>query len=72
LISNRDYDLLGLGLASAGFSAAGTTREDAVELFYKAQINDWATIQPDVVYIASPSGTGSDALLVGIRTEVVF
>ena len=72
IVPSRDLDLLGIGLASAGFSAAGTTREDAIEMFYKAQLNDWATIQPDIVYIASPSGTGNDAFLVGLRTEVVF
>jgi len=72
LVPRRDLDLLGLGLASAGFSEADTTREDVVELFYRAQVNDWATIQPDLIYIASPSGTGNDAFLVGLRTEIVF
>ncbi len=56
LVPRRDLDLLGLGLAFAGFSEADTTREDVVELFYEAQVNDWATIQPDLIYIASPSG----------------
>jgi porin len=71
-IPSRNTDLIGLGLASAGFSAAGTDRENAVELFYKTQITPWASVQPDMMYIANPSGAGRDAFLIGLRTEIVF
>jgi carbohydrate-selective porin OprB len=54
LVPQRDIDLVGVGLASAHFSAADTNREEAVEVFYKTQITDWFTIQPDMVYIANP------------------
>ncbi len=72
LIPQRHIDLFGVGIASAGFSAAETTRETDIELFYKAQVTEWATLQPDLVYICNPSGNGTDALLVGLRTEIVF
>ncbi len=71
-ISSRDTDLVGVGIASAGFSAPATNREAAVEIFYKTQITEWASIQPDLMYISSPNGTERDAFLVGLRTEVVF
>ncbi len=72
LVPQRDIDLVGVGLASAHFSAAGTNREEAVEVFYKAQITDWFTIQPDMIYIANPSGINNDAFIVGLRSEIVF
>ena len=71
-IKSRDTDIVGLGIASVGFSAAETRREDAIELFYKTQITPCVTVQPDVVYIAGPSGVGHDALLIGLRSEIVF
>ncbi len=48
------------------------TRETAIELFYKAQLTEFMSIQPDIQYIANPSGNGDDALVFGIRFEVVF
>jgi carbohydrate-selective porin OprB len=72
LVPQRDIDLVGVRLASAHFSAAGTNREEAVELFYKTQITDWFTIQPDMVHNANPSGINNDAFIVGLRSEIVF
>ena len=72
LVTHRDVDLVGVGLASAHFSAAGTNRENAIELFYKAQLTEFITVQPDLVYIANPSGVNNDAFLVGLRSEIVF
>lgn len=72
LIPNRDTDVTGVGVASAGFSAADTHRETAVEIFYKTQIKPWWTVQPDMMYIADPGGVNPDAFLVGIRTEIVL
>lgn len=72
IVPRRDVDLLGVGIASARFSDPNTSRETDIELFYKVQVTDWATVQPDMVYISNPSGTGRDAFLVGLRTEIVF
>lgn len=71
-ISNRDADVVGVGIAAAEFHDASLDWERAIELFYKAQVNDWAILQPDMQYIANPSGSGRDALVVGIRTELAF
>ncbi len=71
-IATRDADVVGVGLASAKFRDSSLSSEQAVELFYKAQINDWAIVQPDMQYIASPSGSERDALVVGLRTELAF
>lgn len=72
LLPQRDVDLIGVGLASAHFSAAGTSREEAVEIFYKTQITEWITVQPDMMYIANPSGVNNDAFIIGLRSEIVF
>ena len=71
-MQQKDIDLVGVRLASAHFSAAGTNREEAVEVFYKTQITDWFTIQPDMVHNANPSGINNDAFIVGLRSEIVF
>lgn len=72
LIKNRDTDVLGLGVTSADFSDRTLYAETNLELFYKAQIREWMIVQPDLQYIANPSGTNPDALVIGARTEMVF
>ncbi len=83
LLPNRDDDLLGLAFASAllsehfrassdmvGLSPAPS--ETAVELFYKTLLGPNMSVQPDIQYIANPSGIHRDALVPGMRFEVVF
>ena len=77
LLPNRDVDTLGTGFTVVEFSSAlrpltGQTSENAIELFYKARLNDWLTVQPDMQYIVRPSGTERDALIVGLQVEVVL
>ncbi len=72
LIPERDLDLTGIGLATAWLSTPGTDSERAFEIFYKTQINNWASLQPDFTYIANPGGAGKDATVIGLRTEIVF
>ncbi|MEZ6040403.1 MAG: carbohydrate porin [Planctomycetaceae bacterium] len=72
LFSGRDDDELGLGFSSVRFSDSSLRSETAVELFYQATLTPFAVIQPDIQYIASPSGNIRDALVVGLRTEIVL
>lgn len=83
LLPSRDNDLLGLGFSNVLFSggflqqniAAGIPMakyETAVELFYKYQFSQFITFQPDIQYIANPGGQYRDALVPGMRFEVVF
>jgi carbohydrate-selective porin OprB len=72
LIPGRDNDIAGAGVAWAKLSQDGTSQETAVEVFYKASLHSWLSIQPDLQYIASPSGVYRDALAVGIRFEAGF
>ncbi len=77
LLPGHDSDTLGLGFTLIDFSSAvsgatGQTNENAVELFYKARIREWMSIQPDMQYIARPSGIGRDALVTGLRCEITF
>lgn len=58
-------------ISPQGLGSGGPT-ETAVELFYILQVNPWCSVQPDLQYIGSPSGTGRDALAVGTRFQVVF
>ncbi len=72
LLRRRESDVLGVGVAHIRLSPRlpGLTHETAVELFYKAQVNPWFTIQPDMQFIANPGGAGRDALVVGMRFEL--
>ncbi|MBW8036552.1 MAG: carbohydrate porin, partial [Planctomycetes bacterium] len=74
LLHGRDEDVIGLGIAQAHWSERidDTTRETAIELFYKAQLTKSIAIQPDLQYIINPSGNGDDALAFGVRFEIVF
>ena len=75
LFPGRDEDVLGLGAAHAHFSERvhenmGLPAETACELFYKYQVADRLSLQPDLQYIIHPGGGGRNALAVGMRFEV--
>ena len=74
LVRGRNEDVLGAGVAQVMFSdlLPDQTRETAIELFYKARLSPWAVIQPDLQYIAKPSGNGRDALIFGLRFQVAL
>jgi porin len=72
LIPGRDQDVAGSGVAWAKLDEAGTRQETALEVFYKAALRPWLRVQPDLQYIASPSGIHRDALAVGVRLESAF
>ncbi|MCA9190735.1 MAG: carbohydrate porin [Planctomycetales bacterium] len=83
LLPSRDDDLLGIGVANALFSpdfrsvsiAAGDQlgpSETAIEVFYKYYCSPFFVLQPDVQFIANPSGLYQDALLPGLRFEILL
>ncbi len=63
---------MGAGVVLTELFRGGTNRETVVELFYKAQLTPRLTIQPDLMYIATPSGVYRDALAVGVRFELAL
>ena len=67
LFRGRDEDVVGLGIAEASLFQVGTNRETVIEMFYKAELTPALSLQPDIQYIASPSGILSDSLAVGVR-----
>jgi porin len=76
-LPGRPDDILGVAVArswfSADYSAAQTSAETVIEATWRAHICAGWTLQPDVQYIFSPGGQKSaDALILGLRTTVVF
>jgi porin len=75
LSARRPEDKLGLAVASVHFgkpyraTAGFETHETVIELTYRAPLNDWITIQPDVQYVRNPGGDPliEDSLVVGLR-----
>ncbi|MGZ8939170.1 MAG: carbohydrate porin [Limisphaerales bacterium] len=51
-----------------------STHETVFEAFYTVQLAQWWTLQPDVQWIIHPggSGSGTDAVVVALRTSIVF
>jgi porin len=62
LLPGRDEDVLGIGIACTELFQGGTHRETVTEFFYRALLTPRISLQPDVQYIASPSGIYRDAL----------
>lgn len=48
--------------------------ESVLEAFYSFQVTKWWTVQPDFQWIFNPGGSSgaSDAIVVGLRTSIVF
>jgi len=79
LIEGRDSDVLGVGFAQGFFSdkASATYTDDyesALELYYNTQVTPWLNISPSVQYITNPGGdeTVSDAVILGVRAQIIF
>lgn len=83
LLTGRDSDLIGFGIAAAMFSSGFRTQNAAAniditrfetdyELFYKYQHSRFISLQPDMQYISSPGGMYKDTIVAGLRFEVVL
>ena len=74
LVCCRDDDITGIGVTHVIFSdLMAETDETTLEMFYKAPLSPWTTIQPDLQYISNPGGAGArDALAIGLRFEIVL
>lgn len=69
LVPGREDDSLGAGYATAELFRGGTNRESIFELYYRIAATSSLIIQPDLQYIASPSGIVRDALALGVRVQ---
>ncbi len=72
LIPQRDEDVLGAGVVWAELFQGGTGQETVFEVFYQARVTSRVTIQPDLQYIASPSGIFPDAVVIGLRFQMTW
>lgn len=81
--SVRPQDQSGIGIATAfiGGAAKSAARRDgepvaraetSIELTYRAQINDWLAIEPDLQCVVNPGIVGGlrDAFVIGLRFEL--
>lgn len=72
LLPGRDEDVCGAGIAWARLDRGGTRHETAMEVFYKVQVTESMSLQPDLQYIFTPSGLYPDALVFGLRVQQEF
>ena len=77
LLPGRDCDVCGLGVHHVSLSGKAQSMEKrygetAIEAFYKCQVTEFFSLKPDVQYIANPGGDGRDAIVAGVRMEIVF
>jgi porin len=72
LLPTRDVDQLGIGLCYTWLvekapNAGARTHLTALELFYKAHVNTWLSLQPDIQYFDNVEESRKNGLAVGIR-----
>ncbi|MHC4158503.1 MAG: carbohydrate porin [Planctomycetota bacterium] len=79
LLEGRDDDVLAVGFAHGIFSNSASTTytedyENALELYYSAQVTPWLAVSPSIQYITNPGGnkTTSDAVVLGMRVQMTF
>lgn len=72
LLPGRDDDGFGVGIATTRLNMGGTNRETVIECYYKVAVRPGMIVQPDMQYIASPSGVERDAFAVGLRFILVL
>lgn len=78
LISKRDKDITGIGMAMVGFSRRLNNidgrmgEETALECFHRIQVTPWLYLQPDVQFIFRPSGIQKSSTAIGMRTLITF
>jgi len=79
LLDGRNDDVLGVGFAQGIFSdyaGAGYTEnhENALEVYYNAQITPWLSLSPSIQHISNTGGdkTIKDAVVFGLRAQVTF
>jgi len=76
--AERENDIFGVGYSRVTFSDAIDApfikeAETAYELFYKAPLNDWFTVQADLQAIDNPGGLGApDVLVFTTRATISF
>jgi len=83
LLDGRDDDVLGIGFAQGIFSDyAGANddadytenHENALEVYYSAQVTPWLSLSPSIQYISNTGGdeTIKDAVVFGLRAQMTF
>lgn len=63
----RDDDGSGVGIATTRLNNGGINRETVIECYYKIAVRPGMIVQPDMQYIASPSGVERDAFAIELR-----
>lgn len=85
LFTGRPEDQIGLAVASAGAGdpyrdslvqtgVGAERRETALEMTYRAAINEHLVIQPDIQYVRNPSSSSAldNAWVFGLRLEIAY
>ncbi len=79
LLESRDQDVLGIGFARGYFSDTAAVsypenHESVLEMYYNAVITPGISVSPSLQYVADPggSGSGTDAVVFGLRAQMTF
>jgi porin len=77
LFEHREDDVLAAGLGYGTLTDKNgyeTDSEIVYEAFYNAQVTKFLKVTPDIQYIHNPGGAGDvkDALVLGVRVQVIF
>jgi porin len=75
--ASRPDDMVGLGLAYAALGRLehelpDCPSETVIELFYRAPITGWLSLNPDIQLVRRPGGSSGTAVVAGLRIATVF
>lgn len=70
----REIDEIGFGIAGARLATGSRDEEVAFELYYRARVTRWLTVQPLAMYVAGPGVVPGldDATVLGLRVIASF
>ena len=75
----RSEDILGIGFLHTDFSddyvranPGVSSTESVLELTYQGMITPWFTLQPDLQIIFNPHEGEKDAIVFGLRSQIIF
>jgi porin len=76
IFPSRRHDILGVGVNYSLLLGSGADDGSAglvnAEIFYKAELTPWISVQPDVQYFSRTSENGTNGLGAGIRWNIHF
>lgn len=71
-VASRHDDTIGIGFGGLGLTDPPNSTELHLEVFYNLRVTNFVRLQPTVQFVRSPGGANPDALIAGLRIELLL